>query len=143
MRSNFLFGFGYVKIAKQALHQRAGFTIIEVVVTLAMIGALFVVFQASANTILINRRVKNEEIALRVVSTKAEEIRALTYETVPTSGAFVDPLLNSLQAGSATITVSDYDAATKEVVVSVSWQERGGETTRNVTLTTLVTQGGL
>lgn len=121
----------------------AGYTLIEVVVTFALMSAVFVIFQASINSILLNRRVKHQELALRVATTKMEQIRSLSYDTVPASGSFNDALLAQLPEASATVTVSDYDAATKRVAVSVSWRERGSQTLRDVTLTTLVTKEGI
>lgn len=120
-----------------------GSTLVEVVITLAILSVVFVVFQASFNTIFLNRRVKHEELALRVADTKMEQIRLLTYDTVPTSGSFYDSLLASLPEAAAALEVSDYDDDTKHVAVTVSWQEPGSNAPRAVTLTTLVAKGGL
>ena len=121
----------------------AGFTIIEVVITLAILSAVFVIFQASFNSIFLNRRVKHQELALRIADTKIEQIRALSYDTVPATGAFSDPLLANLPEGAAALIVSDYDDDTKQIVVHISWREPVSDTQRAVTLTTLVTKGGL
>ncbi|MBI2443928.1 MAG: hypothetical protein HYV42_01640 [Candidatus Magasanikbacteria bacterium] len=121
----------------------AGLTLIEVVITLMVISAVFIIFQTSLNVIFLNRRVNHQELALRLVNTKMEQIRALAYETLPPAGSFSDPLLSSLPSATATLTISDYDSATKQVTATVTWQEAAGNAPRSITMTTLVTKGGL
>ncbi len=120
-----------------------GFTIIEVVLALAIIAVIFTIFQTSITTILINRRAKNQELAVRIVNTKMEEIRGLTYDTLPTSTVFSNALLSALPQGQAYIATSSYNNKTTQVTVSVQWREFSGMATHTVSFTTLVTQGGL
>lgn len=132
----------YTTRMKKVVAQK-GFTVIEVVIALAVVAVIFTIFQASLTTILLNRRAQNQELAVRVANTKMEAIRLLTFETLPTSTTFTDPLLNSLPQGQATIVTSSYNSKTTEVTVNVYWAEFNGMVTHTVSFTTLVTKGGI
>lgn len=120
----------------------AGFSLVEGVVTLALIGLFLIIFQASARTVVLNRGSKYQETALRIANSKLQTMRTTAYSSLPTSGTFSDPLLSSLPSGTATLTMTDYNAKTKQADVVVSWRNPTGVTV-HVQLTTLITQGGL
>jgi len=62
---------------------------------------------------------------------------------VPTSGPFTSGDMVTLPSGAGAIIVSDYNAKTKQVVVTVSWQ-KPGLAARTISLATLITEvGGL
>jgi hypothetical protein len=53
-------------------------------------------------------------------------------------------LLADLPSGEGTVTITDYNDATKEVTAAVSWNEPTSQATSTVSLTTLITSiGGL
>jgi type II secretory pathway component PulJ len=125
------------------LVQRNGYSLIEVVVSFAIIAVFFVLFQAVAGTSIINRNTKHQEQALRIAQTKINDLQFLGYASLPGSGSFSDPLLASLPQGAASITVADFNEKIKQVTVAVNWQEPGVTATRTVSLVTFVGEGGL
>lgn len=122
--------------------KNSGFSIIEVVITIAMVGLMLVVYQTSANTVVLNKGSNYQEIALRIASSKLQTLRTQPYASLPASGAFADSLLSSLPQGQGTLTVTDYNAKTKQIKATVSWRNPKGKT-QQVNLETLITQGGL
>jgi len=117
-----------------------GFSLVETLVAIAIICIAFFMFQSLSNTTTLARSAKNEDMALKITSNKIEELRALGYSSLPTSGSFSDPALSSLPSSSAAMAISDYDTKTKQVTVTVSWTESNGN--RSVALTTLLAQTG-
>jgi prepilin-type N-terminal cleavage/methylation domain-containing protein len=123
------------------MHPR-GFTLIEVVITIFLVGLLAVLTANILKVTPLSSHAKEEHTALAIASNKIEELRAGGYAAVPVSGSFSDPDLANLPNGGGALTVSAYNAKTKQVTVTVTWSESG--TSRNVALTTLVTGiGGL
>ncbi|TSC83666.1 MAG: hypothetical protein G01um101413_936 [Parcubacteria group bacterium Gr01-1014_13] len=121
----------------------AGSTLLEAVVSLAIIAIFFILFQAAATTAILNRNVKHQELALRIAQSRIENLRALGYAALPSSGPFTDAQLTFLPEAAASTTVSQYNTKTKQVSVEVSWQEPGAQKRHNVSLTTLIGEGGL
>lgn len=120
-----------------------GYSLVEIIVSLGIVAVFFVLFQAAAGTTIINRNVKHQDIALRIAQTKIDALQALPYASLPASSAFSDPLLASLPAGSAVVSMADFNAKMKQATVTVYWQEPGGNTTHDVTLVTLIGEGGI
>jgi prepilin-type N-terminal cleavage/methylation domain-containing protein len=121
---------------------RRGFTLIEVLVTIAIIGAMLVTSQAIRLGAPLVLAAKNQDLALKIAQHEVELLRAGGYSNLPPSGTFSDTLLASLPSGAGTLTVSTYNPKTKQIVVAVSWSEKGSA--RSVSLTTLITEiGGL
>ncbi len=126
-----------------ARHTHRGFTLIEVLVSILILGAMLVFYTSSFSATKLTRDAQRKDVALRVIEQKLEELRALTYAGLPASGTFSDPLLTSLPNGIASTTISTYNAAIKKATVGVSWIE-GSSTLRYIESTTLITQvGGL
>lgn len=121
----------------------AGTTLIEILLAIFIIGTTFVLFQASVNTVLLNRSVKNQEQALRIAQTKIESLRNTNYANLPASGSFQDPALASLRNGQGAVTVVALGINTKEITVTVTWTGQYSGVGRSVTLKTIITQGGL
>ena len=122
---------------------QSGFTVIEVLITLFMIGASLVLFQATTNSIILNRQGGYKEIALRIADKKIQTIRTTPFASIPASGSFADPALASLPNGQANLTVTDASATLKDVTVTVSWTHYTGTGTSEIKLQTYVLQGGL
>lgn len=115
----------------------------EVVISIGTIIIFFILFQAAATTIILNRDVKNKDLALRIAQSQIENLRSLGYAALPTSTSFTDAQLSSLPNGQALMAISQYNDETKQAVVTVSWQEPGAKSSHNVSLSTLINQGGL
>ena len=117
------------------------FTLIEVLVTIFIVGVTAVLFAAAVKTLSFTRDVRYEDTALRIASKKLEELRADGYAGLPASSSFSDALLSSLPSASASTTMATYNAKTKKALVQVGWQPPG-QSVRVITLVTLVTQTG-
>ena len=102
--------------------------------TLVALGAL-----VGASSL--SRATHSSDLALTIASDRMEEMRAGGYAALPATGTFSHDLLPTLSGGNAAQTITDYNDETKQVVVSVSWQEPG-EAARTVSLSTLVTETG-
>lgn len=127
----------------QRFKTNSGSTIIEVVISLAIISATFVIFQATVNTIFLNRESEHRDLALRIAQTEIDNMRALSFANLPTSTSFSNPLLSSLPQSQASRTITTVNSQTKQVSALVSWREPTAKNTSTVNLTTLITQGGI
>ena len=124
-------------------HSQSGFTLIEVVVTILLIGATLVLYNATSKIVVINKVNKYKEVALRIADEKVQTLRVAGYSAVPASGSFSDSLISSLPGGAGTLTVSDVNAGTKSVLVTVSWTNPQNGSTQQVRLTTYIAEGGI
>jgi prepilin-type N-terminal cleavage/methylation domain-containing protein len=121
---------------------QSGMTLIEVLVSLAMIGALLVLYAAAFNVSILTRNMRNENIAYHIATKKIEELRATPYASLPASASFADSQLSQLSNGSANFTISNYSSYTgvKEAVVTVAWTDGRS---RTVSMRTLIGTGGI
>ena len=115
---------------------------VEVFITIFIIGMVLVLYIAAVNTIRLVKTVKDQGMALRIAGNKMEELRAGSYDNLPSSGSFSDSQLASLPNGSATMSITDFHTSTKQVLVTVEWREPSHQSARNVSLTTLITKTG-
>lgn len=123
-------------------HPFRGSTLLEAIIAILVIGFMLVLFSLALQNIPLLRATKNQELALKIVRTEIESLRAGGYDALPTSGTFTSPYLTSLVGASANLTISDFNDETKEVTVTVSWQEPKVSDAFSVSLTTLITQTG-
>jgi prepilin-type N-terminal cleavage/methylation domain-containing protein len=128
--------------SKKKQNSNSGFSLLEVLVTLFFIGLILVLYQSALGKLRLIRYVENEEIALRVASNKIENLRAGGYDALPSSGSFSDSQLNALSSSSANMTITDFNATTKTVVITIEWQQPPSMSVKNVSLTTLITKTG-
>lgn len=120
---------------------RHGFSLIEIVVSIAILGVVLGALGALVHTAPLARINRNEDIALSIARNKLESLRTGGYDALPASGPWSDALLSALPSGTDAITVASYNSKVKRVDVTVSWQD-AGQATRSVTLTTLIAQIG-
>jgi prepilin-type N-terminal cleavage/methylation domain-containing protein len=121
-----------------------GFTVLEMTFSIAIIAIILVMLGALIQTLPLIALTKNQDLALKIARNEIESLRALGYDSLPSSGSFSNTLLSSLPSGAGTRTITAYNADTKEVLVTVSWVAEQGGTNHSVSLTTLITDiGGL
>ena len=120
-----------------------GLTVIEVVITLFIIGVTLLLFAVAANSIVLNKSSKYKEIALRIADQKIQTVRNASFSSIPASGTFSDPQLSSLPNGQGNITVSDISATLKNVAVVVTWTNPKTQGTQQIQIQTYMSSGGL
>lgn len=123
--------------------QTRGFALIEVTVSIFVIGIMIVASASLLHGVPASRLSRDQSIALVIAQNEIETLRANGYAALPATGSFSDTALASLSSGAGTLAVAQYDSKTKRVDVTVSWTEADASA-HTVTLTTLVTEiGGL
>jgi len=118
-----------------------GFTLIEILIAIFVIGMLVALYGVGVMTTSLSREAAHRDVALHSASQQLETLRAGGYASLPASGSFSNAQLGQLASSTGAMTVSSYNSATKQVVVTVSWQE-GARGIRSVSLSTLITQTG-
>lgn len=125
------------------MHASRGFSLVEVVISICIIGAILILLQSVVRTGVLVRTAKNEGVALSIARNELESVRSSGYSALPGSGSFSDSLLSTLPSGATTtLTVSAYNAKTKQVTVTVVWRDPGNTASTTVSLDTLITQTG-
>ncbi len=118
-----------------------GFSLLEIVVSIAVIAGLFMLYTAVINNISLSKTIKQRDVALKIASHEIEGLRAGGYSSLPSTGSFTDSNLSSLLSGAGTVTVSNYNSKTKQIVVTVLWTDFSGNS-QSVSLSTLILQSG-
>lgn len=119
-----------------------GFSLIEIIVSVAIMGALLTLLHATIQSGALVRGSKNQGVALAIAQNELETLRSAGYAALPPSGTFSDNLLNTLPQATTTLTVNDYNAKTKQVTVEVLWKDSGSTATSTISLSTLITETG-
>ncbi len=130
-------------MAKKLKSIQSGFGVIEVVITMFLIGASLLLFQSTANSLVLNKFGRYREVALRIADQKMQIMRTIAFVNLPASGSFADPRLSSIPGGQANLTVTDINNLLKDVVVTVSWDNPQGTGREQVQLETYITLGGI
>lgn len=131
------------KMSVKQKKSQFGYSLIEIPIGLFIIGLMLLIYAAASNTVILNKNAKNQELAHRIAAGKMEDLRATAFASLPSSGSFTHSLLSNLPSGQANLTVSDYNADTKQITVTVTWKESGNSNTRTVSFTTLMTKNGI
>ena len=128
---------------KQTNNRNSGFTMIELMLSLALLFVTLVIFTAALGTLPLIKNTKNQNIAYHVAADKLEQFRNLDFAALPLSGGFADPALDQLESASADFAINDYEGSSqiKRVTVTVSWLE--AQAAKNVVLETLISDTGL
>jgi len=130
-------------IVKNKSLDNLGFSIIEVIISVFIIGVMLVVYGRLNDTVSVNQEVEHQEVALRIARNQIEVLRAVPYNSLPATGAFTDPMLAQLPQGSAGVSNTAFNDGIKNITVTVSWTDISDSTSRSVSLATLISQGGL
>ena len=128
---------------KQSKSTNSGFSIIEVIVALFVLIVMFLLYGAASNSVILNRDARQKELALRILVSEIEDLRATDFSSLPASGALSNPLLNLLPSASLTLTISDVDANFKKAIVSISWKDASSFNSRQMELSTYISNQGL
>jgi prepilin-type N-terminal cleavage/methylation domain-containing protein len=119
-----------------------GFSLVEIVVSIAILGTILILLQATITSSVLVRDAKNQGIALSIARNKIESLRLGGYAALPVTGSFSDNLLSSLPQATTTLTVNVYNDKTKQVTVKVIWKDARLSASSTVSLSTLITETG-
>ncbi len=120
-----------------------GFTLIEVLVTVFLIGVSLVLYEATSKTVVTNRMNRYRESALRIADKKMQSLRTTSFASLPSTGSFTDSQMSEIPNGAGNITVTDLNSKTKDVKVTVTYLNQQTNQTQSVDLETYITQGGI
>ena len=110
-------------------------------IALGILSVSIVFVALVAGTVKGTRDSAYESVASHIADNALVALRAGGYAALPADGSFDDPGLAELPQGSASTSVSVWNAETKRVTAGVSWQGADGNT-RFISLTTLVASSG-
>lgn len=122
---------------------KKGYTMIEVIIALAIVLVVVLVFGVAVSTIPLTKTARNQNVAYHIAAKKIETLRNTDFASLPASGSFSDSGLSQLPSSTASLVVSNYQSSTiiKQVTVNVSWVE--DTKSRSVILDTLIAEKGL
>lgn len=129
------------KIHSAETKRNKGFTLIEVLISIFVVGVLVALYGVGVMTTSLTREAAHQDIALHAASQQLESLRMGGYAALPASGSFSNAQITQLPSGSGAMTVGALNAKTKQVAVTVSWQE-GSRGSRSVSLSTYITETG-
>lgn len=119
-----------------------GFTLIEVLIALLVIGAMVALYATVLGLFPLTRTTEHKAVALRIAEHKLADLRANAYAALPTNGSFTDSQFTLLpENATGTIAVAAVNAKTKQVSVTVEWREPG-KATSTISLSTFITETG-
>ena len=129
--------------------RQIGFSLIELVIAISIIGVIAVVIGNLPNAINLVTSSQSESKVREVAAKRIEDIRLAGYDSLANgTTAISDPRLNHLNNVSASTVITDCpaevctnDELIKQVRLTVSWNE-GGEP-KTYQLVTLVAKEGL
>jgi prepilin-type N-terminal cleavage/methylation domain-containing protein len=129
-------------VNRRGLHDQSGMTMIELLVSLGMVGMLLVLFAASFNIVVLTKKVRNENIAYHVANKRMETLRSVPFASLPTSAGFFDSSLNDVPNSSASYVIQDYPSfsGVKEMIVTVQWNDGRA---RSVVLRSVTSASGI
>jgi len=125
------------------LPKRLGFTLIEVLITLALVSVLISIFFTATNIWRWIRHVRWQTFAKQIASREIEQLRNTPYDNLPASGSFSDSNMTKIPQGSGqmNIAVVNGQADLSQVKVTVFWVQEGQ--TKSIQLDTLMSKNGL
>jgi len=131
------------------LNKQIGFSLVEVIIGLSLIGMIIVVISNLPNTINLVTNSQNETKVRVVVAKKLEDIRIAGYSSLENGTTpITDNRLNGLTGVLASQVIVDCPSElcvngelVKKVTMTVSWNESGSPKTFQIV--TLISSGGL
>lgn len=126
-----------------------GFTLIEVILVLGIVGLMVLLITNLPSSINLNSNSNYQSLAKQIASKQLEDLRLQTYENLANGTQPVqDTRLSKLPQGSGTIVVDDCSAEIctqgeqlKTATVTINWFEK--TSTTSATFTTMIGLGGL
>lgn len=137
--------------APSNLHSSKGFSLIEVMLFLMIVGFIILLVVNIPNSIGLIGTTRRINLAKEVVNQKIEALRLSGFENLPGNGisTFSDGRLSTLPSSTGEVSVEDCPSSIctngetniKQVKVSVKWKEDRND--KNLSVTTLISEGGI
>jgi type II secretory pathway pseudopilin PulG len=120
-----------------------GFTLIEIIISLALIMVTLVLFGAAMMNLPLIKHSRGQNIAYHAAAAEIELLRNTNFASLPVSGPFTNSGLANLENASGSLAISNYEgnAMIKKIIVTVTWYEESAAKT--ITLETLISNNGL
>lgn len=127
----------------QTANSKLGFTLIEVLLSLFFLIAMFTILLSASGTLLHTRTSNLQTAATKIATKQIENLRNTDFASLPGSGTFADSDLSQLPQGTATRTITNYQSSAdiKDVLITISYTENGAP--RDVKVETLIYKNGL
>lgn len=127
---------------------QSGVTFIELIIAVSVLSiGILGLYLVIIFGIGVNRQAKNLALSYEIANKEIETIRNTSYSDLvnQTDGNFYsdESDLSQLPSGDGKLTIENYEGSdkVKKIIVTVTWQEQNA--TKNTTLTTLATEGGI
>ncbi|HMQ02112.1 MAG TPA: prepilin-type N-terminal cleavage/methylation domain-containing protein [Candidatus Doudnabacteria bacterium] len=124
-------------------NKQNGFSIIEVMVSLLIIGTTLLLYTVISNSITLNKYNRYKEVALRSAETQLQVLRTTSYNSLPASGTFTNSQIQSLPEGAGAMVIEEVSAGLSEATVTISWRSPASEAMQEISLSTFLSQHGL
>ncbi len=122
---------------------QSGFTIVEVLISIFIIGVTLILFAMVSHAVLLNKYNRYREIALRVAENQIQVLRTTAYGSLPSTGSFNNSLLSSIPQGAGTQTITQVATGFKQATVAVTWRNPTSTANQQVVFSTYLWQYGL
>lgn len=122
---------------------KEGFSLIELIIALALILVAIMIFGVALSSLPLTKTARDQNIAYHIAAGKFEELRNTPFADLPASGSFTDAGFVELRTPTGNLVIVNYEGSTfiKKATVTVSWEELGQ--TKSVVLETLISENGL
>lgn len=138
-----------VKCQKSKLRSQHGFSLIEALLVVTIIGSAVFLIANIPNALMLIGKSRHESLAREIAVKQIEDKRTISYTNLVNDNSPIsDTRLNLLPQGSGTVEVNDCDPSIctqgeniKVVTVTVLWQDN--EKLQTVSLTTMIGEGGI
>lgn len=128
---------------------KAGFTLIEVVLVVAIVGLMVLLITNLPSSVRLNSNSNYQSLAKQIANKTIEDLRLQTYSNLANGTQSIqDSRLNNLPKGTGSVVISDCSAQIctngeqlKSITVTISWFEK--TSTTSATFNTLIGNGGL
>lgn len=127
----------------QTANSKLGFTLIEVLLSLFFLIAMFTILLSASGTLLHTRTSNLQTAATKIATKQIENLRNTDFASLPGSGTFADSDLSQLPQGTATRNITNYQSSAdiKDVLITIAYTENGAP--RDVKVETLIYKNGL
>lgn len=132
------------------MKKNSGFSLIEILIVIALAGAIILVIANIPLAIRLIGISNNESLAKQIAAQKIEDLRSQTYDNLGNGTSQInDRRLNSLPSSISSVVIEDCspqictngELLIKQITISIGWKD--GDKNKNIQIVTLVSKGGL